>query len=88
MTALRRVIEDEADAIAERVDRWDAMRKRWQADLSTLIEDDGATLVDISEVMKLIEDAEAALSIASAMEQAGIPDLDNTYPGRSAPGSY
>ncbi len=80
--------EDAADEAQARAARWDAMRARWQADLSALIDDDGATLVDLSRAMKLIEDAEAALSIASAMEQAALPDLDTRYPGRRAPGSY
>lgn len=80
--------EDAADEAQARITRWDAMRARWQADLSELMDDDKQTLICLGDAMNAIQEAESYLSIASAMEQAGLPDLDSNYPGRRAPGSY
>lgn len=74
MTAHRRVIEDRADEAEARVARWDAMRARWQADLSTLMNDDKQTLTCLGDAMNAIQEAEAYLSIASAMEGVEVED--------------
>lgn len=80
--------EDAADEAQARIARWDAMRARWQADLSKLMDDDKQTLTCLGDAMNAIQEAEAALSIASAMEQASIPDPDTRYRSGQRPGSY
>lgn len=85
MTAHRRVIEDEADAIAARASKLDAMRARWEADLVLLDQYEGDDIADIRNGLK---DLSSDLFMAAVQLQATAPDLDNTYPGRSAPGSY
>lgn len=94
MTAHRRVIEDRAygaeDDLAElagikadlmlAVGRMDKLIKRLDGDLCGNVEDAASMVQD--DVVK------GRLHLAEQAIKATLPDLDNTYPGRSAPGSH
>lgn len=87
MTA-RKQLEDAADDALARAARWDEYRAQIQTILNALRDDDKQTLVCLGDAMNALQEAEALLSIASAMEQASAPDLDTIYRSGQRPGSY
>jgi hypothetical protein len=94
MTAHRRVIEDRAygaeDDLAElagikadlmlAVSRMDKLIKRLDGDLCGNVEDAASMVQD--------DVVNGRLFLAEQAIKATVPDLDATYPGRSAPGSH
>lgn len=80
--ALERDAED-AEAAAQAIDR---DREVVEAIYSRLL--DYAGQADTSDAINHAQQLVESLRWLSISERAKAPDLDNIYPGRSAPGSY